>query len=357
MFYASSPSAQAYAALTNWTVDDTNSTFWSWGDLWNAVTPSAPCSGCLIQPDPSQVYKHTWHDGSTLGDSRRVGSFSFQGSAVYIYGIDSTNPANISFSMDDASVTGFHSYSGVGYVYKSLFFTAAGLESDAQHKITWIVEESSIGGTLALFDYAVVTTGQADVASGVEHTTNSPATTPSSAASTISSSIASANSQISASGTSAGATSSHKPKTIIGAVAGATGGLAVLGALFIYLRRRRGNTFLPSRMAVPNSHSIEPYQLIAGHSATEIALGPSKGIIPTSLTVAQVPSTRLEMPAVSLPGPWLVTVADMDLYGLMIHLAFMALARDLQRPDTGDLEERLRHLEHLVVSSQPPAYH
>ncbi|KAJ6595793.1 hypothetical protein DFH09DRAFT_905784 [Mycena vulgaris] len=183
IFYASSPSAQAYAALTNWTVDDTNSTFWSWGDLWNAVTPSTPCSGCLTQPDPSQVYKHTWHDGSTLSNSRRVGSFSFQGSAVYIYGIDSTNSANISFSMDDTSATSFHSYSGVGYVYESLFFTAAGLESDAQHNITWIVEESSMGGTVALFDYAVVTTGQADVASVVEHTMNSSATavrTPSS---------------------------------------------------------------------------------------------------------------------------------------------------------------------------------
>ncbi|KAJ6595799.1 hypothetical protein DFH09DRAFT_1024671 [Mycena vulgaris] len=168
-----SPNAQAYAALTNLTIDDTNSTFWNFAGSWHAVTPSAPCDGCLDQPDASQVYNSTWHDGAL-----RSGSFTFQGSAVYIYGTDVFDPANISFSMNNPPITSFHYYSGTSFRYKSLFFKATGLDANAQHTVTWILEQSSAGGIAASFDYAVFTVDQAEPSSSVSpSSTNSASTT------------------------------------------------------------------------------------------------------------------------------------------------------------------------------------
>lgn len=101
--------------------------------------------------------------------------FSFPGSAVHIYGIDLVNPANISFSMDHpASMTSFHHNSApVDYVYDSLFFSASGLDSTAQHTVTWTLENSSTGGLSGVFDYAVVTVDQALEASGTVSSTGS----------------------------------------------------------------------------------------------------------------------------------------------------------------------------------------
>jgi hypothetical protein len=73
-FLASSSSGQAYAVLTNITIDDTNNAFWTFVGSYSAVTPSTPCSACFAQPDAGLAYNSTWHDGSGLS-----GSFVFQG--------------------------------------------------------------------------------------------------------------------------------------------------------------------------------------------------------------------------------------------------------------------------------------
>jgi hypothetical protein len=93
---------------------------------------------------------------------------NFSGNAVYIYGIDVQNPANISFSMDDPPLKSFH-YQNTGdhniYVYDSLFFQAANLAPDTQHTVTWVLEKGSLGGGSALFDYAVVTANEVEPSS------------------------------------------------------------------------------------------------------------------------------------------------------------------------------------------------
>src|ERR1700761_8825522 len=92
---------RAFAASTNITVDDTNSTYWTFVGGWSGGTPETPCPGCFAQPDPTQVFNSSWHDGSVVS-----GSITFQGSpllrtcanqkkrltgsAIYIYGIDMT---------------------------------------------------------------------------------------------------------------------------------------------------------------------------------------------------------------------------------------------------------------------------
>jgi hypothetical protein len=84
---------------------------------------------------------------------------------VYIYGIDVPNPANVTFAMSNPSTTSFHYYSGDGYIYNSLFFSAHNLDASVQHTVTWLMETSSVGGRSALFDWAMVTIDQADASS------------------------------------------------------------------------------------------------------------------------------------------------------------------------------------------------
>jgi hypothetical protein len=93
------------------------------------------------------------------------------GNAVYIYGIDVHNPANISFSLNDPPLKSFY-YHDTGdrniYVYDSLFFQAVNLAPDTQHTVMWVLEKGgpgTPGGGSALFDYAVVTTNEAEPSS------------------------------------------------------------------------------------------------------------------------------------------------------------------------------------------------
>ncbi|KAJ7613747.1 hypothetical protein DFH06DRAFT_138323 [Mycena polygramma] len=172
---AISPSARVYAALKNITVDDTDNTFWTWTGSWKAVTPTTPCSDCVARPDAGQAYDSTWHDSSLLS-----GSFTFQGSAVYIYGIDVINPASISFAMNNPAKTSVHLYEGQDYVYNSLFFSANDLDPQSEHTVTWSLNSSPGGGGAGLFDYAVVTVDQADPSSSSTTSpvgTTSPAST------------------------------------------------------------------------------------------------------------------------------------------------------------------------------------
>jgi hypothetical protein len=134
----------ASAAFINLTIDDTNSTFFSFTDAdrnppsWAAITPSAPCVYCSAKPKTDRIHNQTWHDGG-VGSA---GSFTFQGayrfglsscrsnglpgSAVYIYGIDLATPGNISFTMDDDTTIRY--YNGTQqFVFDALFFMAADL--------------------------------------------------------------------------------------------------------------------------------------------------------------------------------------------------------------------------------------
>ncbi|KAJ7692612.1 hypothetical protein B0H17DRAFT_1200430 [Mycena rosella] len=110
------------AALTNLTIDDANSTFFT-----------HPCAGCSAQPGTVEIYDQTWHDGNN-GSS---GTFTFQGTEVYIYGIDLADPVNISPTME-AAADAFHYYAGSDqFVFNSLFYHAANLSGGANHTVSW----------------------------------------------------------------------------------------------------------------------------------------------------------------------------------------------------------------------------
>ncbi|KAJ7485326.1 hypothetical protein FB451DRAFT_1229234 [Mycena latifolia] len=322
-------STPAHAALTNLTIDDTNSTFWTWAGSWSAVTPSTPCPGCFAQPDASKAHDSSWHDGS-LGS----GSCTFQGSAISIYGIDVINPANISFSLNDPPTKSFYYYMGTDFVYNSLFFAAAGLDPTVPHTVTWSLQASSSGGSAALFDYAILTVDQPDASPS---SASPPATAPPAGQPAV----------------------HHKPKTgpIVGGVVGGAILLALLGVmLFVFRRRRRRGSGAISIDLGEDEHTAP---LSRGHDYSAVSTGPgSESSQLTQVSFSPVnlaaPSTAAPapVPSESLPSP---TASE----SLTSKAPPAVLAWD--RPDSAsgrardlmEVEERLRHLEALA---QPPAY-
>ncbi|KAJ7292190.1 hypothetical protein C8J57DRAFT_1705472 [Mycena rebaudengoi] len=290
------------AALANFTVDDTNSTFWTWVGTFHSITPSTPCTGCFAQPDPSKALQSTWHDGSL-----NSGSFSFKGNAVYIYGIDVQNPANISFSMNDLPLKSFH-YQNTGdhniYVYDSLFFQAVNLAPDTQHMVTWVLEKGSLGGGSALFDYAVVTTNEVEPSSS---------TTP----------------------------RSHTT-VIVAAVVGSIGGLLLLGIILSFLRRRKR-----SRLESRDSKDVQYKSVILARERFNYSVEPFQPVPPNPAQVpsGNTPSARPTSPVLSVPSGSTNTKQELSV------LRWDARSHEIA------IEERLRHLEALVAaSSNPPAY-
>ncbi|KAJ7627480.1 hypothetical protein FB45DRAFT_1060150 [Roridomyces roridus] len=207
--------APTLAALTNITLDDTNPAF-VWTDTdpdvtipWAAITPeSGRCSYCSAQPPTDDIHNQTWHDGN----NNSAASLTFQGTAVYIYGIDVQNPANITFTLDGTSA-GFHYYNGSSqFIFDSLFFSTENLSDGVNHTVAWVLHSTKTGDG-GLIDYAVVS---------VDAATSS---TPSS----------------SATSTPPPSTKKSKSKVgpIVGGVVGGIVALALIVALIIFLRLRR----------------------------------------------------------------------------------------------------------------------
>ncbi|KAJ7887248.1 hypothetical protein B0H14DRAFT_1274354 [Mycena olivaceomarginata] len=224
-----------FAVLTNLTVDDTNTTFFNFIDAdvnppsWAAISPGDPCAYCSAQPQTLSIYDQTWHDGS-VGSA---GSFTFQGSAVYIYGIDLADPANISFTMDNTNKS-FHYYNGTQqFVFDALFFSAQNLAQGAKHTVSWVINESKTNGTTGLFDYTVVTVEESAA--------------PSSSA---------VPNQESATRTS----KKSKAGVIAGAVVASIGGLILIGGIvFVLLRRRRKTAADDAAATTPQTYDIQPF--------------------------------------------------------------------------------------------------
>ncbi|KAF7339701.1 hypothetical protein MSAN_02185500 [Mycena sanguinolenta] len=390
---------QAYATLTNITVDDTNSTYFTFVGSWNAITPSTPCTSCFAQPDAGLAYNSTWHDGSLLS-----GTFSFQGTAVYIYGIDVANPANVTFAMSNPTTNSFHYFSADGFVYNSLFFSATGLDASVSHTVSWLLEQSSVGGNAALFDYAVVTLDVPDASSSSVAGSSSSA----GASSTGSTSTTSSAPSQSSSGTVTQAKKKTHTGAIVGAVVGVIVGLALVGALFLFLRRRQssevpagttdsahnfhGSDAGPNRRPGYTGYTVEPYQppdlprpgpfahseadsgSMSGASMAAVRSAPISNItggpphtVPFQPPVQSVvPSDTPDTSSLSAgsttvvrPEPVsrpLASSPSSKRVPVPVTLAWDPNDPSGQRARDLDVQERLRHLEELVAASQPPSY-
>ncbi|KAK7026303.1 hypothetical protein R3P38DRAFT_1038088 [Favolaschia claudopus] len=234
---------------TNITIDDTNTTYFSFDQgpvvlenpFWVPASVSNPCGYCSAQPGivspPDSIFNQTWHDGK----SGATGTLRFQGSAVYIYGIDILSSANMSFSLDSDTPV-YHHYDGLNqFVFRSLFFSAEGLKADVPHTLSWILNTPNTNGTASgLFDYAVVTVDGGNVS-----TVTDPGSGPSSTPPTASSS---------------GGTAKSKVAPIVGGVVGGITGVALIVLIAILIMRRRRTRVRISGATEPGrSGTVQPF--------------------------------------------------------------------------------------------------
>ncbi|KAJ7063957.1 hypothetical protein C8F01DRAFT_1250224 [Mycena amicta] len=262
-------SLQTNAALINTTYDDSTASF-KWLGHWDAIGPTSPCiPPCNLPPvDVSQLQGQTWHAGIfAVNDlSTTAGTFTFIGSAVYIYGIDQGSiQAEIQFTLGDTVTT--HRYTGSEpLVYHSLFFFMTGLAADQLHQE-------------GFFDYAVVTSeGDAGTSSARSSIAPSKATSISTESSLTSSAssqtserptpgstempdsvtAAGESSSISASATVSSRNPSATRTLALGVIIGPILGAAFLGILVgiaWFFRRRRRNFLLSRARVVPDGDS------------------------------------------------------------------------------------------------------
>ncbi|KAF7289174.1 hypothetical protein MIND_01378500 [Mycena indigotica] len=298
------------AALTNITIDDGNLDYFSWFEdpaispaplhPWAASSPGNRCDYCSAQPPATDIFNQTWHDGS----NNSAGSLTFQGSAVYIYGIDLANPANVSFSFD-GQPAGFHLYTGAeGFVFKSLFFSRSGLSSSGNHTVEWVLRTSKTNGTTALFDYAMIT---------VDAATSSSNTPPGSTSSP-----------------------SSKKSSNTGAIAG-----GVIGGLVGPDYREKPR----SRNERTTSRHIEPFN---NHAE------PAESVATSSPQESKTYDVAWATPALSAPSlP--ATTAAIDVASASIQATDSASTVTTTTRER-QLEARLAALEAQVLQAEPPPY-
>jgi hypothetical protein len=151
----------------NITIDDANPA-WSYvgtpepdgTPVWQAITPSTPCTTCWAQPDPSQTYNRTWHD--TAWYDHTAASVSFRGTACWVYGIctianTSGNHlgVNLSFTLNGVAQPSFYYPPCPTYEYNFLLFSASGVNSQVDTELVL----SFVSGGGLLIDYLVYDDG------------------------------------------------------------------------------------------------------------------------------------------------------------------------------------------------------
>ncbi|KAJ6564097.1 hypothetical protein B0H19DRAFT_1067690 [Mycena capillaripes] len=335
------------AALTNLTIDDSDLAYFTWTEdpgvapvptlPWAAISPTTPCLYCSAQPQTADIYQQTWHDGT----NNSAGSFTFQGSAVYIYGIDLSNPANISFTLD-GNAAPFHYYAGSEqFVFKSLFFSATALPPTVKHTVSWVLHATKTNGSTGLFDYAVIT---------VDESTAAPSGT-------------SASSQ--SSGTSPPSTQSRSKSKIGPFLGGLIGGVALIAAIgiaVVFLRRRRRRT--PDAPLLQGEGEA-PQTREASGQARPTDLQPFTEQAPSPLSATPGSEKMLDAawmnPALSLPTTTSIpSTSTTDLSESSAPpssaVPLSSTTRDTEREIV--LEDRIAQLEAQVQQhiAQPPPY-
>nr|GAT58955.1 predicted protein [Mycena chlorophos] len=308
------------ASLTNLTIDDANLTYFSWFEdprivpaptfPWAAISPGNPCLYCSAQPPTADIHDQTWHDGSNNSE----GTFTFQGAAVAIYGIDLDNPANITFMLD-GQPAGYHYYDGTAqFAFNSLFYSAAGLALGVNHTVAWELHTTKTNGSTGLFDYAVISVEEA-----------------------------------SPSASAAPASSSKSKSSNTGAIAGGVvGGVVALGAVVavaVFLSKRRRKTIVGEKPATGDA-VVEPFPSEAATS----------GRSPSPSTQSPGESKTLDVawsdPSLSLSTqPTLPASALTDAASISPTVGTGTTQRERE------LEARLAALEsqmHYVVAEPPP---
>ncbi|EMD39544.1 hypothetical protein CERSUDRAFT_92042 [Gelatoporia subvermispora B] len=132
---------------------------------WNV---GQDCTGCLAQPDSSMTYNGTWHDGTTDATSFMSASFTFSGTAVWVYGVliqagintsGFNTRTNLSFLIDNVPIWNLmippstDDEAEPSYRYNVLLFHQDSLSAET-HSFTLVNGMKA----LVILDYLVYTT-------------------------------------------------------------------------------------------------------------------------------------------------------------------------------------------------------
>lgn len=245
--------------------------------------PGQNCSECASRPDPSQAFRYTWHD-VTYDPGRpdfhsipQNATFGFDGSAIYVYGIQSqsltlpSSNAYILFSIDGANVHNY-TFQATGpadtYKFNQLLFSGAGL---GQGPHTLQMQNGYVGGALSLMllDYLVYTTDDDAAELPPSSTSSMPSST---ARPTAATSASPSGHSVAAGGHAHGISGRARTTIVCVAVLVAALGLALAAALAYRTRRRRmrrsdGGTAPPGYAAQPFVLSEPVAPRAAAHSA------------------------------------------------------------------------------------------
>ncbi|TBU26827.1 hypothetical protein BD311DRAFT_416267 [Dichomitus squalens] len=157
--------AGALAGTSTRTIDDQD------GDSVTGLIPSysgawnlgPQCTGCRVQPDPSQAFSGTWHDATAhAGEEIRTMTAQFNGTAVYVYGILAppiqyiTTLTNVTFLLDGALVGSYsNDPTSTDYQYNVLMYSNENLPNE-EHTIV-LQDTGDTNPSLILFDHIVYT--------------------------------------------------------------------------------------------------------------------------------------------------------------------------------------------------------
>ncbi|GJE89354.1 hypothetical protein PsYK624_054530 [Phanerochaete sordida] len=274
--------APAAAVLVNITVDDQDPSISYTPDGSWTIGQTCPTSQCAAQPDPLQAYGGSWHDTSFIpaaagaaAPTPQNATFSFTGSAVYVYGIlsDSTTGAfggeDVAFYVDDVAQPDF-AFTPSGpenaYTYNRVLFSVAGLDA-GRHKL--VLQNGRAGGpySLMLLDYIVYSTDIAAASSSSSSVASSSSTGTTSTSSTSGTSPSTSPSVATAAVQSHGLTGGARAAVIAVAVIAALLMLALIALACTFRRRRQGGVngtgsapdLMSERALVVNTAAGDPY--------------------------------------------------------------------------------------------------
>ncbi|KAJ7689461.1 hypothetical protein B0H17DRAFT_1135042 [Mycena rosella] len=227
---------RCFATISNRTIDDTKGDaitgflpIYAPTQQWNVGTD---CSGCLVQPDPSQLFDYTWHD-TTQGDGGVPSSvtLNFTGTAIYLFCVVpntitfATTLVNLNFTLDGVPIGTF---THVPDSSSDILYSVPVLSSQNLKNEPHILVAETAGNSLFVFDVAMYTF---DDSPPDADTTTTSAGVPTTQTTSLLLPTGPAQSNV---------TPSHLPVAAI--AAGTISGIAAVAlvlVLFLCLRRRR----------------------------------------------------------------------------------------------------------------------
>ncbi|KZV89136.1 hypothetical protein EXIGLDRAFT_838695, partial [Exidia glandulosa HHB12029] len=156
---------------------------------WRGRPSQDPCPSCVANLDTTQTHLGTWHDGTCDEGGISTVSFSFSGSAVYVYAVlpnavPGNSATHLAFHIDRSLVGTFirqpnTSSSAPAYVYNQLVYAnvslGGGVDSGVERNFL-IVNGGGADASLFLFDYAMYTGRSVGSTAGSTTASNIPET-------------------------------------------------------------------------------------------------------------------------------------------------------------------------------------